>query len=101
MGHGELFAQRLNGGPEAKLSDSASGDFAVVENGIYCWTARGSDGRRPLMFFDLSSRTSAVVAPIVADSLANGLAVSPDRKAVLYAVSLTRSRDLKLIERFR
>jgi Tol biopolymer transport system component len=100
-GGDEVFAQPFDGGHEEKLFGSATGSFTVVENGIYYWTARGSDGRWPLMFFDLASRTSSVVARIAADHLASGLAVSPDRKTVLYAASLISGSDLKLIEHFR
>jgi eukaryotic-like serine/threonine-protein kinase len=98
---GGMFAQPLDGGPEVKLCDGVAGSFAVVQNGIYYRTARGSDGRWPLMFFDLASRTSVVVDRIAADSLGGGLAVSPDRKTVLYSASLAGGSDLKLIENFR
>jgi eukaryotic-like serine/threonine-protein kinase len=97
----EMFARPLDGGHEEKMLFTATGSFAVVENGIYHWAARGSDGLWPLMCFDLSSRSSSVVARIAADRVAMGLAASPDRKTVLYAASLTSGSDLKLIEHFR
>ena len=101
------FARPLAGGPEQKLFESGplSGDanpfLAVVENGFYYWASRGSDGRWPLMFFDLSSRKSAEVARITAAVLNHGLTVSPDRKTLLFAVIPTVESNLMLIEHFR
>jgi len=98
---GGTFAQPLDGGPEEKLFDTATAYVTVVEKGIYYWGPRGNDGVWPLMFFDLSSRTSAPVARIAAAYVALCPAVSPDRKTVLYTASLTNESDLKLIEHFR
>ncbi len=104
---GGIFARPLAAGPEQKLvasspyPENAHLFLAVVENGLYYWAPRGSDGRWPLMFFDLSSRKSAEVARFTAARIQQGLTVSPDRKTLLFAVYPTFESNLMLIEHFR
>lgn len=87
--------------PRAASLRDGNGLPAVVEEGIYYWAPRGSDGRWPLMFFDLASRTSSIVARIAADRVAFSLTACRDRKTLLYTASLTSGNDLKVVEPFR
>jgi eukaryotic-like serine/threonine-protein kinase len=98
----ELFARPLDGGPERRLVERVSGGVAVTDQGIY-YLVREAPLRMnsaPLMFLDLATGRSTQVARI-ANPAGTGIAVSPDRKTILYTVSTGGGSDLMLIEGFR
>ena len=98
---GELRAKPLDGGPERRLVERLTGfHFAVVEGGIYYWGPPGSDRASPLLFFDLSSKSTTELDPAAPLSGA-GVTVSRDRQSVIYTSSLTPRWNLMLIENFR
>ena len=85
------------------LKGDYGGEWAVVSDGIYC-----IDLRRPaptaIEFFRFSSHTTEQVATLgTARAFFKGLAVSPDRRWILYS-QLEQSpanTDIKLVENFR
>jgi Tol biopolymer transport system component len=98
---GPLFAKSLAGGPERQILDSVvSRAFVVVEDGIYHIARTDKEGAYPLQFFDFATGKSRVLTTIEGQR-EPGLAVSPDRKTVLFSVSKPINYDLMLIENFR
>jgi hypothetical protein len=96
-----LFARPLAGGPERQILDSVvARAFFPVENGIYHIARADKEGAYPLQFFDFATGRSRVLTRIETQ-LYWGLAVSPDRKTVLFTVAKPINYDLMLIENFR
>jgi Tol biopolymer transport system component/predicted Ser/Thr protein kinase len=94
---GRLHAKPLDGGPDQILAQGVR-EFAVAENGIFYVGAAARDGKLPLLFYDVKSRTSRELGRVV---WAMGLTASPDGKSVLYSASLYSGKDLMLIDNFR
>ena len=75
-----------------------STSYAVVEGGVYHIEREAADTR--LMYFDLASQRSAVVASHLG-SVGLGLTASPDGRSVLYSRVDSSVDDLMLVENFR
>ncbi|MCP5109662.1 MAG: hypothetical protein GY953_02380 [bacterium] len=73
-------------------------DFAVTEDGIYFLDgkARGS-GSVPLRFLDFASNEITTVSTALREA-GWGLAVSPDRRSVLFAQFDSNESDLMMLE---
>src|SRR4029077_12822506 len=99
-----LWRIPTNGGEEVEVINSLEaghwGYWAVVENGIYYLDTTAKPGiaslalntSRTTRVFDLENRP-ARQAP--------GLAVSPDKKTILYTQLDALGRDIMLVENFR
>ena len=94
-----LYARAVSGGPERRLFDGVRfKSFVVVEDGVYYLSSR-SDGRPggEVRFFDFATATSRVAASIDAAPYF-GLAVSADRRTLLFTARKQPDDDLLLIE---
>jgi eukaryotic-like serine/threonine-protein kinase len=98
---GPLFARRLSGGEEQEvLPYTYESSFLPVADGIYYIGRRSDEGYYPLEFFQFSSTASRLVTKIEG-SADEGLSVSPDRKTILFAKSVSAGANLMMIENFR
>ena len=96
-----LFARSLGGGPERQVLDHvALRSYAVFEDGIYFVGPREADGQYAIRFFDFSTGDARPLARF-GGTLQQGLAVSPDRKTILFSKSVSAGADLMMIEGFR
>jgi len=99
---GDCGAFRLRAAKKLRLfSPLEAGHWsygAVVENGIYYLPVTA----RPAFAFDVTRRATRILArenrPV---KEAPGLAVSPDKGAILYTLSDSLRRDIMLVENFR
>jgi eukaryotic-like serine/threonine-protein kinase len=99
-----LWRVPINGGEEAELISSLEagywGYWAVVENGIYYLD---TTTKPRIAFFDITTHRITQVFDLenrpVVD--APGLAVSPDKKTILYTQLDTSYSDILLVENFR
>jgi Tol biopolymer transport system component len=100
----ELWRIPTDGGEESEIISSLEpgywGYWAVVENGIYYLDTKAKPG---IDFFDFSThRTTRVFDLENRPALgAPGLAVSPDRKSILYTQLDALNSDIMLVENFR
>jgi Tol biopolymer transport system component len=96
-----LFARPLGKGPEHQIIDRVvNRAFYPVEDGIYYIGPGEKLGTYSLQFYDFATGRSRALTAIE-ESVYLGLAVSPDRKTVLFSVSNPATSDLMLIENFR
>jgi len=96
-----LFARSLAGGSERQVLDTvAYRAFFPVEAGIYHIGLGQKPDAYALKFHDFASGKSRTLSRIEAP-LDLGLAVSPDRKNMLFTVQNPGGSDLMLIENFR
>jgi Tol biopolymer transport system component len=100
-----IWRTPVEGGEETLVLDSFNaenwGDWALVEDGIYFID---SDAKNDwtLRFFDFAKRRVTQIAALGQDIFTNGLAVSPDRRQILYTrMDLTGGVDIMLVENFR
>jgi Tol biopolymer transport system component len=102
-----LWRKRLPNGMEQvvleQLKPGYWGYWAVVENGIYFADQTGSTGSGAIFFYDFTSRKTRQVTRVdkplaVTDS---ALAVSPDRKYILYTQIDQSGSDLNILEQPR
>jgi Tol biopolymer transport system component/DNA-binding winged helix-turn-helix (wHTH) protein len=99
-----LWRIPTNGGEEVEVIISLEGGYwgywAVVENGIYYLDTTTKPG---IAFFDLTTRRTTRIfdlenRPAREDA---GLAVSPDKRTILYTQLDSSSNDILLVENFR
>ena len=95
----------VDGGEETLMLGSFKsenfGDWAVVDNGIYFINPDGRDGVA-IEFFNFSSRQVKQIASLgKVDILNHGIAVSPDRRHILYTQHDQPGSDIMLVENFR
>ena len=101
-----IWRTPVEGGDETVVLDSFNaanwGDWAVVEDGIYFIDC---DAKRAcaIQFFDFPTRRVTQLASLGQDVIfLNGLAVSPDRRQILYTrEDDTGGVDIWLVENFR
>ena len=95
----------VDGGEEiqvfASFKSELFGDWAVVSDGIYFINPDAKDGVA-IEFFDFARRKVKQVAALgKAAILEFGIAVSPDRRQILYAQNDNPGGDIMLVENFR
>jgi Tol biopolymer transport system component len=96
-----LFARPLGGGPERQIIGRVvNRAFYPVEDGIYYIGPGEKLGTYSLQFYDFATGRSRALTAIE-ESVYLGLAVSPDRKTVLFTTGNPGNADLMLIENFR
>jgi Tol biopolymer transport system component len=93
------------GGEETRVLDSFNpvtwGDWAIVSDGIY-FIDSDAKGYWAIRFFDFAKRSVTKIAPLDHEIFNNGLAVSPDRRQILYTrVDEIGGVDIWLVENFR
>jgi Tol biopolymer transport system component len=99
---GPLWKMPIDGGEETRVLEFVlQKAFEVVEDGIYYITA--GPQRPSLQFFEFQSGTSRELAslPSAINGIVSGLAVSPDRKTILYGQIDQQGSDLVLVDGFR
>jgi len=101
-----IWRTPVEGGDETVVLDTFNaanwGDWAVVEEGIYFINC-DAKGACAIQFFDFARRRVTQVAALGQDIIfLNGLAVSPDRRQILYTrQDDTGGVDIWLVENFR
>jgi len=95
----------VEGGEETQVIDSFKselfGDWAVVNDGIYFINPDARDGVA-IEFFNFATRKVKQVAALgKVDIYPHGIAVSPDRRQILYTQEDQRGGDIMLVENFR
>jgi Tol biopolymer transport system component len=100
-----IWRTPVEGGEETLVLDSFNaenwGDWALVEDGIY-FIDSDAKGDWTLRFFDFAKRRATQIAALGQDIFTNGLAVSPDRRQILYTrTDMTGGVDIMLVENFR
>jgi hypothetical protein len=99
-----LWRISTNGGEEMELMRSLEagywGYWAVVENGIYYLDMTGKPA---IHFFNLATHQIARVFDLESRPAreAPGLAISPDKKTILYTQLDALNSDIILVENFR
>jgi Tol biopolymer transport system component len=97
-----LWKVPVEGGEETQVLAaplSYSFNFVVVEDGIYFVSASARQAPAVLYFFGFATSALKPVATIRLWSF--GLAISPDRRSILYPQFDQASSDLMLVENFR
>ncbi len=96
-----LFSKRLPDGDERQVlkENVEARGIAIFNDGVYYLHRLGGSGCE-IRFHDFARRTSKVVAKLEGP-LSFGLAVSPDRKTLLFTKRLDSGADLMMIENFR
>ncbi len=88
------------GRPSPMPFEVAGRNFEVLQDGIFYFTPNTKDGSQ-LMFYDFSTKSSRTVYRTARPVYA-GMAVSPDRKRILFTqTDREPSRDLMLVENSR
>ena len=97
----------VGGGEEVQVFDSFKSEYsrnwAVVSDGIYFINPDAKDGVA-IEFFDFATHKVKQIAglgKVVIDFWAQGIAVSPDRRQILYAQNDQAGCDIMLVENFR
>ncbi len=103
LGPTTLWKVPVGGGEETQVLEallSSALNFVVVEDGIYfvSATAQGTPG--VLYFFNFATKALKPVTTISL-SWSIGLAISPDRRSILYPQFDQAGSDLMLVENFR
>ena len=100
-----LWRIPTNGGEETEVISSLEagywGDWAVVEGGIYYLATTTT--KPGIVFFDFATHRTTRVFDVEnpAARSAPGLAVSPDKKTILYTQLDALNSDIMLVENFR
>jgi len=99
-----IWRTPVEGGEETLVLDSFNaenwGDWAVVDNGIYFIDSTAKNDWT-LHFFDFAKQRMMPIAALGQNIFNNGLAISPDRRQILYTrVDLTGGVDIMLVENF-
>jgi hypothetical protein len=81
------------------LPEISGRNFVPVESGIWYLTPNTLEGCR-LEFLDFATRTSRVVIRIVRPAAA-GLALSPNRRRIIWTQMDSEGSDLMLVNNFR
>jgi Tol biopolymer transport system component len=91
-----IWRMPLNGGEETRILDAPEFWFnwSLTENGIYFL-----DGRS-IQFFDFASRRKRSILTLDRDST-GGLAISLDRRSVLFTQSTLNEANILLVKNFR
>jgi Tol biopolymer transport system component len=100
-----IWRTPVGGGEETLVLDSFNaenwGDWAVVDNGIYFIDSTAKNDWT-LRFFDFAKQRMMPIAALGQNIFNNGLAISPDRRQILYTrVDLTGGVDIMLVENFQ
>jgi Tol biopolymer transport system component len=98
-----IWRMPVDGGEEVEVFDSIKSEYnwAVVNDGIYFIDPDANDGVA-INFFDFATRKVKEVAMLgKVDILGSGIAVSPDRRQIIYAQSDQSGGDIMLVENFR
>ncbi|MBL8230356.1 MAG: serine/threonine-protein kinase [Bryobacterales bacterium] len=102
-GKDRLFEMSVAGGAMRKISPVALRPMlAVVADGLYFLAAESLDENPVLCFYEAKTQRVRQIGPLPHRNrgIASGLAISPDRKNVVYATYALQG-DLMLVENFR
>jgi Tol biopolymer transport system component len=100
-GDSALWSMPVTGGAEIQVLPSVVGRaFAVFADGIYFVPHADPTGRHAVHFLTFATGVASPVVSI-ADYPGLGLAVSPDRREILYPLGDAAGRDLMLVDGFR
>ena len=100
-GDAALWSMPVTGGAETQVLPSVVGRaFAVFADGIYFVPRADPTGRYAIHFLRFATGVASPVVSI-ADYPGLGLAVSPDRREILYPLGDAAGSDLMLVEGFQ
>jgi len=97
-----VWKMPVDGGPELQVLKQPIHryNFAVTELGLYFTRERGSDGSSEVQYLNFSTGAISDIAKIEG-TVDLGLAVSPDRKSLVFAQADYRGSNLMLVDGFR
>jgi Tol biopolymer transport system component len=97
-----VWKMPVDGGGESQVLKQSIHryNFAVTEQGLYFTRERSSDGSSEVQYLNFSTGAISDIARIEG-SVDLGLAVSPDRKSLVFAQADYRGSNLMLVEGFR
>ena len=96
-----LWSMPAAGGPEHEVLPSVyKRNFVVVDGGVYFVPSPGPGERFGVYYLDSSTGATHSVTTLEGDP-SYGLAVSPDRRYILYAQTERVGRDLMVVNGFR
>jgi eukaryotic-like serine/threonine-protein kinase len=97
-----VWKMPVEGGDESQVLKQSIHryNFAVTEQGLYFTRQRSSDGSSEVQYLNFSTGAVSDIAKIEG-TVDLGLAVSPDRKSLLFAQADYRGSNLMLVEGFR
>jgi serine/threonine protein kinase len=99
-GAGGLWRMPIEGGAEERLAETVYRyNYFPVEQGVYYATGAASDHSSMVRYLDFTTRK--VTDIIKVEQIDLGLAVSPDRKYLLFTRVDYAGQDLMLVENFR
>jgi Tol biopolymer transport system component len=98
-----LWRVPVDGGEEVRVLDSFKSELGVVVNdGIYFINPDAKDGGVAMEFLDFATRKERRVAALgKVNILPFSVAVSPDRRQILYTQNDQTGADIMLVENFR
>jgi Tol biopolymer transport system component/DNA-binding winged helix-turn-helix (wHTH) protein len=99
LSHG-LWMLPLRGGEEKKVLESvARRNFAVVDDGIYYMPDPAADGSTTVRFRSFRTAQDKEIARV--RDVYQGLAVSPDRKTILFSAYSRSGTNVMVVDHFR
>jgi eukaryotic-like serine/threonine-protein kinase len=97
-----LWTMPANGGDETRLPFTAHyRNFQVMDDGIYFISGLVPNERLAIRFYSFATSAIRTLVELPGISNYNGLAVSPDRRSILYSPGAGWVGNLMLVENFR
>jgi hypothetical protein len=95
-----LWVLPLNGGEERRVLESVAGrNFAVMSDGIYYMPSPAADGSTTVRFRSFAKSQDQEIARVT--DVINGLAVSPDRKTILFSTYARTGSNVMVVNNFQ
>jgi hypothetical protein len=95
-----LWVLPLSGGGERRVLESvASRNFVVMNDGIYYMPVPAADGSTTVRFRSFAKSQDQEIARV--RDVINGLAVSPDRKTILFSTYARTGSNVMVVDNFQ
>ena len=98
-----LWRVPIEGGQTSKILENLSNmnNLVIVDDGIYFVPMRRNDSGSSIQFLNLVTNQIRLIANFEKETLDAGLALSPDRRWLLYAQIDQGGAELRIVENFR
>ncbi len=99
---GSVWKEPVEGGRPTKLTDMLpQGIIRVFEDGLYYLSTPTEDGSSDIMFYRFATEEHEVLGRTAGPADFFSLAISPDRRSILWVQEDVGGSDLMLVENFR